>query len=131
MHEVERAVDRINDPEVVALGGADAAGFFRQNGVIGIGVLQAVDDGGFGGAVGGGHEIVDGLVFNFEGVEARGGAGDFRGGATGGLDGDGDIRRFHTMRNSVGCKTFRRTTGEQRARPLSTQTIILADQRDC
>ena len=53
MHEVERAVDRINDPEVVALGGADAAGFFRQNGVIWIGVLQAVDDGGFGGAVGG------------------------------------------------------------------------------
>lgn len=75
------AVDRINDPEVVALGGADAAGFFRLwNGVIGIGVLQAVDDAGFGGAVDGGHEIVDGLV-NFEGVEARGGAGDFRGGA--------------------------------------------------
>ena len=49
----------------------------------------------FGGAVGARHVVIDGLVFNFKLIEVSGGTGDFRSGATGGLDGNGNIGRGH------------------------------------
>ena len=59
------------------------------------GLLNAADDGGFGGAVGVRHVVIDGLVFDFKKVEVGSGTGNFRGGASGGLDGNGDIGRGH------------------------------------
>ena len=90
MDEIGRPVDRIDDPEVVALGVADAARFFGQNGMVRIGIAKLVDDGFFGRAVGGGDEIVGGFVFNAKKIPIVGGAGDFSRGAAGGLDGGGN-----------------------------------------
>lgn len=55
-----------------------------------IGVLKFVHDGFFGRAVGGGDEVVGGLVFDAEKIAVVGGAGDFARGAAGRLDGGGD-----------------------------------------
>ena len=51
MDKVRRTVNRVNDPEEVALG-TEAAGFFREDPMLRIGFHEFSHDGGFGSLVG-------------------------------------------------------------------------------
>jgi len=88
MDEISGAVERIDDPDVfifvVQIGGS--AGFFGQNSVAGIGILQDFDDRLLGSLIHFGHEIVMLFFGDRYPVEVERGAIDDRGAATGGLD---------------------------------------------
>ena len=78
MDKVRRTVNRINDPEEVALR-SEAAGFFREDPMLRIGFHEFSHDGGFGSLVG-----------NFKLIAILSGAGDFTRSKAGGLGGGGD-----------------------------------------
>ena len=88
VNEVGGAVERIDDPDVfivvVQVGGSTR--FLGQDCVVGIGLVQHLDDRLFGGMVDFGDEIVVLFFSDLEAVEVERGAVDDRGAAAGGLD---------------------------------------------
>jgi hypothetical protein len=77
--EVGGAVERIDDPDIVAvLGAARRARFLGEDAVPGIGAEQHVDDRGLGGVVDLGDEIVRRLSVDLQPVEVERGPVDDR-----------------------------------------------------
>ena len=74
MHEVRGAIERIDDPERIVL--AARAAFLRENGMIGVRLVDDGDDVAFGGAVDFSDEVVAALRCDLQAVEARHAAND-------------------------------------------------------
>src|SRR5699024_11115117 len=64
-HEIGSSVDRVDDPDRARI--ATRAGFLRANGVVGIGVMDGIDNGCFGAFVGLGDIIVFAFALNVAG----------------------------------------------------------------
>ncbi len=92
VEKVGRPIQGIHDPAFPApsLSRVQQAAFLRQDGVIGVGEADHLDDGGFGRPVDLAHEIVGCLFFNPDTVEPVGLAADDLAGPAGGPDGDLD-----------------------------------------
>ena len=74
MHEVRRAIERIDDPERIVL--AACAAFLGENGMIGIRLVDDGDDLPFGGVIDFSDEVIAALRGDLQAVEARHAAND-------------------------------------------------------
>jgi hypothetical protein len=91
--EVGGAIERIDDPQVLAvLGAVLAARLFGQDGVAGVGGEQDFDDRPFGRLIDLGDEVVDTLGGDLQPFDVECGAVDDRSGCAGRLDGDVEHR---------------------------------------
>jgi hypothetical protein len=95
VHEVRGAVERVDDPDHVAV--ARCAAFLGEDRVVGVQPADRLDDVGFGRAVDLGHVVVAPLRMDFDGLEARDGAHDDVAGAARGSDCDVQ-ERLHSDR---------------------------------
>ena len=86
MQEIRRAVERIDDPNVLALAGA--AAFLGEERVIGMAAANGRDDVRLGLAVDVGDEVVAALGVDLQGIETREAAHDQVAGAPRGAHAD-------------------------------------------
>jgi len=89
VQEIGGAVDRIDDPDVLAVV-VQVRGrtrFLAEDGVVGVGFQQRLDDGLFRGLVDVGNEVVVAFFADGDAVEVERSAVDDGRGAAGGLDG--------------------------------------------
>ncbi len=86
MQEIRGAVERIDDPHVLAV--AAAAAFLGEKRVLRVAAADGGDDVGLGLAVDVGDEIVAALAVDLQGIEAREAAYDQIAGAAGGAHAD-------------------------------------------
>ena len=86
VHEVGGAVQRVDDPDGVAA--AAGAALLGEEGVVGVGRADVLDDRALGGAVDLGDEVVAALGGDVQAVEPDQAADDDFARAAGGADGD-------------------------------------------
>src|ERR1700760_438012 len=98
MEEIRRAVQRIDDPDGIALAGTSA--FLGQKGVAGVVLADDLDDLGLSRMIDFADEVVAPFRSNREGFEAVETADDDFAGRTGGFDADIQ-KRMHVKMSSA------------------------------
>ena len=122
--EVGRAVERIDDPLELRLA-IRFAGFFGEDGVIGIGGVQRLDDGGFGRLVDFRHEVVVLFLADLDAVQIERRAVDDLSGAARGLDSDIEHRMHERNPLTAGRARVKRMRGREK---LATTTMSTKDE---
>src|SRR5690606_14440923 len=93
VEEVGRAVERIDDPTMLAIRAGDLAALLHQEGVRWASLAQFVEDDLLGAAIGVGHKVGRALARNLEVLDLAEIAGQRAAGLEGGLNHDVEERR--------------------------------------